>query len=153
MRKLGMEWCRACIARRSRRVVTDIQMFSDRKKLEPGVYGLSADNCWVWFDHAVEHDGRHLSALSSCPYCLELIKRWKLPFKTDEDVNELRRRCPEEPYPGFWWHLKRWLRVVFWRRYARCRHCKKWLTKQYVLSGDFGAACVECVYRYRHSQG
>ena len=104
MRKLELDWCRDCIARGWRRVVIDIQVFRARRSSNPEVRGAvpTSFGCGLimrWNMMA------GTSALSGCPYCLEVIKRWKLPFKTDEGLNELRRTYPEEPYPGFWWHM------------------------------------------------
>jgi hypothetical protein len=145
--------CPSCLAslvrRHMRRALIDIQMFMGRKKLEPGAHGRSANNFWVWCDHVLDHDGKYISALSSCPYCLELIKRWKLPHRTDVDLNELRRRRPEEPYSGFWWHMREWFNFRYHRHYRRCRHCNVWLTKKYVTK-EYGVVCVDCRHKYCH---
>jgi hypothetical protein len=148
LRKLGVERCRACIARRLRRVAIDVLAYRLRPQLSAGVSGRRADQFWVWFDH-LTHKMSNLWEINECPYCLHYLdtQGWKGRFSNWDEVRGMRPL--ELDYPGLWWHLNEWFNLPYRQRFAPCRHCGKWLTKRYCTN-EYGGVCRSCRHTYLH---
>lgn len=57
-----------------------------------------------------------------------------------------RRKLDRNSYRDSVWWIRLW---KHWH-YMRCRHCKVWLTKNYVTKGYVTPVCLDCRHKHGH---